>query len=181
IYSRTPTATHLLSKTCPLEWGWGDTPIPLLRSDYRECRHILASRRKQKAGAIPGLLPTPLTPPAPLYELLPLPPLMRRGNIHILTILGHRAPRDLDAVCLQHGRELVVGQRFAGVFFLNQLAHLPLKDQQWRVGALGAVCAFREEEPQLQNTLRRVCIFVGYRTAHRRRMHADLFGHFLDH
>src|SRR5438270_4560574 len=45
---------------------------------------------------------------AALPDLALGPPLMRAGYLHIFTIFCHRAPRHLDALRLQHTRDLVV-------------------------------------------------------------------------
>ena len=45
----------------------------------------------------------------------------------------------------------------------------------------GPLHALAEEVAQLEDALRSVGVFVGHRTAHGGRMHADFFGHLLDH
>ena len=48
-------------------------------------------------------------------------PLTRPGNLHLLSILGNRTPRNKDIVPAQHLTELVVRIRFAFVLFLDHL------------------------------------------------------------
>ena len=70
-------------------------------------------------------------------------------NIHILAVLGHGATGELNALGLEHGGKLVVGQRMTGILFLDELAHLALEHQKRRVGALRPVRPFGEKEAQL--------------------------------
>ncbi len=82
---------------------------------------------------------------------------------------------------LENPGDLLVGQRAAGIFFFDQLLHAALQDQQRGVASLGALHAFAEEVSQLEHSLRGVGVFVGDGTADGGRMHADFFGHLLDH
>ena len=56
-----------------------------------------------------------------------------------------------------------------------------LRIKQRCAAALGTLHALAEEVPQLEYALRSVGILAGHSTAYRRRMHADFFGHLLDH
>jgi hypothetical protein len=58
------------------------------------------------------------------------PPLMRAGNAHVLTILGHRTPCHLNTLGLQNASDLVIGIRVRGIFFLDQLLNPALQDEQ---------------------------------------------------
>ena len=69
----------------------------------------------------------------------------------------------------------------AGIFFLDEFFDAALQDQQRRSAAFRSLHALAEEVPQLEYALRRVGILAGHSTAYRRRMHADFFGHLLDH
>src|SRR5580658_9692057 len=67
--------------------------------------------------------------------LLPPPPLMRGGNIHVFAIFGHGTACELDALRLQECGELVVGERMARVFVFDELFYLALEHEQRCVGA----------------------------------------------
>src|SRR5882672_4008997 len=106
---------------------------------------------------------------------------MGAGNAHVFPVLGNGAARDLNALRLQDAGELLIGQRTAGIFLVDQLFDAALEDQQRRVTALGALYAFAEEVTQLENSLWRVRVLAGYGTAHGGGMHSDFFSHLLDH
>src|SRR5579863_699555 len=67
------------------------------------------------------------------------PALVSGWNIHVFAIFGDGAAGEVNALRLQHGGELIVGERMARVFVFNELAHLALEHQERSVGALGAV------------------------------------------
>ena len=106
---------------------------------------------------------------------------MSAGNLHVLPVLCNRATSDLDALRLEDAGNLLVGQWPGWIFFLDQLLHPALQDEERRVGALRPVYAFTEEVAQLEDTLGGVGIFAGHRAADGGRMYANLFRHFFDH
>src|SRR5579883_1611884 len=102
-------------------------------------------------------------------------------DAHVLAVFRNRAASDLDALRLKDAGDLLVGQRPGGIFFFDQLLDAPLEDQQRGVAALGPLHAFGEEVPQFEHALGRVGVLVGHRAADGGGMHADFFGHLLDH
>src|SRR5436305_6417638 len=109
------------------------------------------------------------------------PALVRAGDAHVFAVFGNCPPGHLDALRLQDPCDLLVGQGAAGIFFLDELFDAALQDQQRRSAAFRSLHALAEEVAQLENALRRVSILAGHRPAYRGRMHADFFGHLLDH
>src|SRR5713226_6103812 len=85
--------------------------------------------------------------------------LMGAGDAHILPVLGDGAASDLNALRLQDAGELLVGERTAGVFFVDKFFDAAFQDQQRCVAALGALHALAEEVAQFEHTLRGVGIF----------------------
>src|SRR3954453_3901734 len=73
--------------------------------------------------------------------VVPLAPLMRRRNVHVLAILRHRSARQLNALPLQFRRNLVIGERPLWILVIDQLAYLPLQQQQRRIRAFRTVCS----------------------------------------
>src|SRR5947209_1018140 len=106
---------------------------------------------------------------------------MRARDAHVFPVFGYRAASYLDALRLQDAGDLLVGQRTAGIFFVDEFLHTALQDQQTRVADLGALNALAEKVSQLEYALRSVRGLVGYSPADGGRMHADFFGHLLDH
>ena len=53
-------------------------------------------------------------------------PMVGRGDIHVLAILGYGAAGEADALGAEHRRKLVVGQRMARILLLDQLLTLRL-------------------------------------------------------
>src|SRR5580698_720082 len=102
-------------------------------------------------------------------------------DAHVFPVLRDRAASDLDALRLEDAGDLLVGQRPGWVFVLDELLDPALQDQQRGATALRTVDALAEEVAEFENSLRSVCVFIGYGPADGRRMHADLFGDFLDH
>src|SRR6266849_7182961 len=109
------------------------------------------------------------------------PALVRARDAHVFPVFGYRAASDLDSLGLKNPGDLLVGQRTAGIFFIDELLDAALEDQQRRVAALGALYALAEEISQLEYALRSVGVLAGHGTAYGGRMHADFFGHLLDH
>src|ERR1700752_4542274 len=105
---------------------------------------------------------------------------MSARDAHVLPVLGNRAASDLNALGLQNASELLIGQRTAGIFLVNQFLDAAFQDQQRSVAALWSLHALAEEIAQLENALRGVGILAGHGTAHGGWMHADFFGHLLD-
>ena len=116
-----------------------------------------------------------------LPNLLFDPALVRAGDAHVFAVFGNRPSGHLDALRLQDPCDLLVGQGAAGIFFLDQFFDAALQDQQRRSAAFRSLHALAEEVAQLENALRRVGILASHSPAYRRRMHADFFGHLLDH
>ena len=69
----------------------------------------------------------------------------------------------------------------AGIFFLDEFFDAAFQDQQRRSAAFRSLHALAEEISQLEYALWCVGILIGHCPAYRGRMHADLFGHLLDH
>src|SRR5579863_1537378 len=73
----------------------------------------------------------PKTPPLPLYigcgRSVPDAPLVRGWNFHIFAILGHGTTRDVDALRLQQGGDLLVSQRLAAILLLDHPFHHSLQ------------------------------------------------------
>src|SRR5579885_322886 len=107
--------------------------------------------------------------------------LMRGRYLHVLAILRYRAPGYLDALRLKPLRDLLVGKRMAGIFFLDHFFHPSLEDQQRSSAAGGSLHGFREEIAQLEDALRSMRVFAGDSAAHGGWMNADLLGDLLDH
>src|SRR5580698_2578934 len=102
-------------------------------------------------------------------------------DAHILPVLRDRAASDLDTLRLEDAGDLLVGQRPGGIFFLDELLDPAFEDQQRSAATLRAVHALAEEIAELEDSLRGMGVLIGNRSAHSRRMHANLFGDFLDH
>src|ERR1700722_3300531 len=107
--------------------------------------------------------------------------LVRARYPHVFAVLGYRAAGHLDALRLQDAGDLLVGERTAGIFFVDELFDAALENQQRSVAAFGPLHALAEKVAQLEHALRSVGIFAGYSAAYCGRMHADFFGHLLDH
>src|SRR3984957_11899573 len=107
--------------------------------------------------------------------------LVRARNAHVFAVFGYGAAGHLDALRLQDAGDLLVGQRSAGILFFDELFDAALEDEQRSAAALRALHALAEEVSQLEYALWRMSVFVGHGTAYRGRMHADFFGHLLDH
>src|SRR5215469_10942625 len=107
--------------------------------------------------------------------------LVRAWDAHVFAVFGYRAAGHLDALRLQDAGDLLVGQRTGGIFFLDEFLDPAFQDQKRRAAALRSLHALAEEVSQLEYALWCVGIFVGHSTAYRGRMHADFFGHLLDH
>src|SRR5438270_7734308 len=96
-------------------------------------------------------------------------PLVRAGNLHVLTILRHRAPCDVNALRLQNARDLFVSERTAGIFLIDELLHSSLQNHQRGSATFGTVHTLAEEIAQFINTLRGVHVLIGHRAAYGRR------------
>ena len=59
-------------------------------------------------------------------RLVSLAALVGGRNVHVFAVFCHGAARKLDALIVQHCRNLIVSERVASIFFFNQLADLPL-------------------------------------------------------
>src|SRR6476469_4794484 len=66
---------------------------------------------------------------ATLPDLALHSPLMRARYFHVFAILCYCAPRYLDALRLQHARDLVIGERMCRIFFFNQFLYATLQNQ----------------------------------------------------
>src|SRR5215469_6825705 len=109
------------------------------------------------------------------------PALVRARDAHVFAVFGYGAAGHLNALRLQDAGDLLVGQRASGIFFLDEFFDTAFEDQERCAAALRSLHALAEEISQLEYALWRVGIFVGHSTAYRGRMHADFFGHLLDH
>src|SRR5271154_4068240 len=86
--------------------------------------------------------------------------LVGAGNSQIFAVFGHGSPGHIDPLALQHGGDLVVGERLAGIFVFNHFFHLALEQHERGAGALRAIYALGKEEAQLVDALRGVHIFI---------------------
>src|ERR1700686_2612630 len=116
-----------------------------------------------------------------LSALFFYPALVRAGDAHVFAVFGYGAAGHLNALRLQDAGDLLVGQRAAGIFFFDEFLDAAFEDEQRCAAALGPLDALAEEVSQLEYALRCMRVFVGHSTAYRGRMHADFFGHLLDH
>src|SRR5437660_5360562 len=146
----------------------------------RAKRAIIASQKARRFARLAQIL-QPQKQRLQDDNLFLYPALMRARDAHVLPVFGDRAASDLDSLGLKNPGDLLVGQRTAGIFFIDELLDAALKDQQRSVAALGALYALAEEISQLEYALRSVGILAGHSTAYGGRMHADFFGHLLDH
>src|SRR5271170_4462194 len=103
------------------------------------------------------------------------------GNAEIFAIFRDGAARDLNAFLAEALGDLLVGERVRGVFIINHFFDAALEREQGHFAALRTVHGFTEKITELQDALRRVDVFIGYRAADGGRVHADLFGDFFDH
>ena len=51
--------------------------------------------------------------------------LVGAGDAEVLAVLGYGAPCDVDSLGLEDVGELIVSERFAGIFFFDQLLDAP--------------------------------------------------------
>src|SRR5215469_6278183 len=102
-------------------------------------------------------------------------------DAHILPVFRNRAASDLDTLRLKDAGDLLVGQRPGWIFFVDELLHAALQDQQRGVAAFGPLHALGEKVPQFEHALWSVGVLVGHRAADGGGMDADFFGHLLDH
>src|SRR6266446_10376575 len=109
------------------------------------------------------------------------PALVSAGDTHVLAVLRYGAAGDVNARIIEFLGDLFVGQWLRRIFFFNHLLDEPLESEQRHAAALGPVDRFTEEGTQLQHALRRMRVLAGHGAAYGRGVHADLFGHFLDH
>jgi hypothetical protein len=65
-----------------------------------------------------------------LHYLFSHPALMSAGDAHVLAVLRYGAASDLNALRLQDAGELLVGQRTAGIFFVDELLDPAFEDEQ---------------------------------------------------
>src|SRR5215472_2104666 len=94
-------------------------------------------------------------------RLVPDTALMRAGDAHVFAILGDGASSNVDSVVVELLGDLLVGQRFGGVFLFNHLLNEALEGQQGHSATLGTIHGFAEEGAQLEDSLRRVRVFAG--------------------
>src|SRR5579871_864003 len=87
-------------------------------------------------------------------------------DTHVLPIFGYRATSDLYTLRLENAGDLLVGQRPGGIFFLDELLHPALQDEQRSAAALGTVDALAEEVAEFENSLGSVGVLVGHGAAH---------------
>jgi len=73
---------------------------------------------------------------------MPNAALMRTRDVHVLAILGHRSASYVDSLRLQDLCDLIVGERLARVFVLDQLFHFSLQQHERRPGALRPIHSF---------------------------------------
>ena len=106
---------------------------------------------------------------------------MGAGNAQIFAVFGHCAAGYVNALCLEHAGDQIIGQRLARIFFIDQFLDLALEQHQGRAAPLRPMDAFGEKETKLKDSLRGVYILAGDSAADGRRMHPDLFRNVLDH
>src|SRR5580704_9604867 len=102
-------------------------------------------------------------------------------DAHVFPVFRNRAASDLYPLGLQDAGDLLVGERPGWIFFFDEFLDAAFQDEQRSVAALGTVDAFAEEVPQFKHALGGVRVFAGHGTADGGGMHADFFGHLLDH
>ncbi len=87
------------------------------------------SRSLSPNGLIPNPIPRPNRKKWEPALLIPHPALMRRRNLHILTVLGHRTAGNVDAFPLKHRGDLLIGERLNLILVIDHLLHLALQNQ----------------------------------------------------
>src|SRR5262245_10865845 len=120
------------------------------------------------AGAAASLTPParwvsdPASRAAPSSAPLRLePPLVRGQHAQLLAVLGHRAPRDGQALLVQGERDFLVGERRARVLGLHHVAdHLLDRDRRHHRAVRRGDPAV-EEVLELEQALRRLDVLVG--------------------
>src|ERR1700694_2790649 len=73
------------------------------------------------------------------------PALVSAWYAHILAVLGHRAPRHVDAVIVKLLCDLFIRQRFCAVFFFNHFLYHTFQREQRHRAAFRAVHRFAEK------------------------------------
>src|ERR1022692_3934165 len=89
-------------------------------------------------------------------QLVTHAPLMGGWYLHILPVLGHGAACNVDALALQHGSNLLVGEGLGAILLFDHFLHFALQQQKWRAAAQWPLDRLREEIAELEDALRRM-------------------------
>src|SRR5687768_13981612 len=103
-------------------------------------------------------------------------PLVRRGDLQLLAVLGDGAPRQLETLTLQNLDDLRIAQRLPRIVLFDDLADPLLDGHRRHRFAIRAGDAAVEEVLHLEHALRRVHVLVRHHAADRRLVHADVVG-----
>src|ERR1035437_8423718 len=124
--------------------------------------YVIFMKHLVGAGNIPFLLYSSNSAAPLAAALIAHAPLMGGRTLHVLPVLRHGAARNVDALILQHGGDLLVGEGLGAILLFDHFLHFAFQQQKRRATAQRSLHRFREEIAEFEDALRRMHIFAGH-------------------